>query len=76
MIFLLDNYDSFTFNLVQRIGEINPTADIRVERNDQITLEQIEALYSGGSGPFSRSHCPFWSEVASAGSLSGSSVSG
>ena len=44
MIFLLDNYDSFTFNLVQRIGEINPAADIRVERNDQITLEQIEEL--------------------------------
>ncbi len=44
MIFLLDNYDSFTFNLVQRIGEIDPTAEIRVERNDQITLEEIEAL--------------------------------
>ena len=44
MIFLLDNYDSFTFNLVQRIGEIDPTAEIRVERNDQISIEQIEAL--------------------------------
>ena len=44
MIFLLDNYDSFTFNLVQRIGEIDPAADIRVERNDQITVEQIEDL--------------------------------
>jgi anthranilate synthase component 2 len=44
MIFLLDNYDSFTFNLVQRIGEIDPRAEIRVERNDQITLEQIEDL--------------------------------
>ncbi len=44
MIFLLDNYDSFTYNLVQRIGEIDPRADIRVERNDQITLEQIEEL--------------------------------
>ena len=44
MIFLLDNYDSFTFNLVQRIGEIDPSAEIRVERNDQITLEQIEDL--------------------------------
>ncbi|MBL8810266.1 MAG: aminodeoxychorismate/anthranilate synthase component II [Planctomycetaceae bacterium] len=44
MIFLLDNYDSFTFNLVQRIGEICPTADIKVERNDQITLDQIEEL--------------------------------
>jgi anthranilate synthase/aminodeoxychorismate synthase-like glutamine amidotransferase len=44
MIFLLDNYDSFTFNLVQRIGEIDPSADIRVERNDQITLQQIADL--------------------------------
>ena len=41
MIFLLDNYDSFTFNLVQRIGEIDPAAEIRVERNDQISIEEI-----------------------------------
>ncbi len=44
MIFILDNYDSFTYNLVQRIGEIDPTAEIRVERNDQTSLEQIEEL--------------------------------
>jgi anthranilate synthase/aminodeoxychorismate synthase-like glutamine amidotransferase len=44
MIFLLDNYDSFTYNLVQRIGEIDPTVDIRVERNDQITIEEIADL--------------------------------
>lgn len=44
MIFLLDNYDSFTYNLVQRLGEIDPTLDIRVERNDQITVEEIERL--------------------------------
>ncbi|QDU39325.1 Aminodeoxychorismate/anthranilate synthase component 2 [Maioricimonas rarisocia] len=44
MIFVLDNYDSFTYNLVQRLGEIDPRLDIRVERNDQITVEQIEAL--------------------------------
>lgn len=44
MIFLLDNYDSFTYNLVQRIGEIDPAAEIRVERNDQTTLDEIEAL--------------------------------
>ncbi len=44
MIFLLDNYDSFTYNLVQRIGEIDPTVEIRVERNDQTTLEEIEDL--------------------------------
>jgi len=44
MIFLLDNYDSFTYNLVQRIGEISPELEIKVERNDQITLEQIADL--------------------------------
>lgn len=44
MIFVLDNYDSFTFNLVQRLGEIDPALDIRVERNDQITVDEIAAL--------------------------------
>ncbi|GAB5444259.1 MAG: aminodeoxychorismate/anthranilate synthase component II [Fuerstiella sp.] len=44
MIFLLDNYDSFTYNLVQRIGEIDPSAKIKVERNDQTTLDAIAEL--------------------------------
>ena len=44
MIFLLDNYDSFTYNLVQRIGEIDPGAEIHVERNDKTTLRKIEDL--------------------------------
>lgn len=44
MILLIDNYDSFTYNLVQRLGEINPELDLRVYRNDQITLEQIAEL--------------------------------
>ncbi|RLS53430.1 MAG: aminodeoxychorismate/anthranilate synthase component II [Planctomycetota bacterium] len=44
MIFVLDNYDSFTYNLVQRFGEIDPTLKIHVARNDQITLEEIRAL--------------------------------
>lgn len=44
MIFLLDNYDSFTYNLVQRIGEIAPNVTIRVERNDQVSLEDVEAM--------------------------------
>ena len=44
MIFLLDNYDSFTYNLVQRIGEIAPETEIRVERNDQVTLDEIAEL--------------------------------
>ena len=43
MILLIDNYDSFTWNLVQRLGEIDPTVDLRVVRNDKITPEQIEA---------------------------------
>jgi anthranilate synthase/aminodeoxychorismate synthase-like glutamine amidotransferase len=43
MILLIDNYDSFTYNLVQRLGEIDPALDLEVHRNDQITLEAIEA---------------------------------
>lgn len=44
-VFILDNYDSFTYNLVQRLGEIDPSLDIAVERNDQITIEQIESWH-------------------------------
>jgi anthranilate synthase/aminodeoxychorismate synthase-like glutamine amidotransferase len=44
MIFVLDNYDSFTYNLVQRLGEIDGTLDIHVARNDQITIEEIAKL--------------------------------
>ena len=43
MLVLIDNYDSFTYNLVQRIGELDAGVDIRVYRNDQVTLEQIAA---------------------------------
>ena len=42
MILLIDNYDSFSYNLYQLIGEINP--DIRVIRNDEMTIEEIRAL--------------------------------
>ena len=42
MILLLDNYDSFTYNLVQRLGEIDPSLELRVFRNDQITTDEIE----------------------------------
>ena len=42
MILLIDNYDSFSYNLYQLIGEINP--DIMVVRNDKITLEEISDL--------------------------------
>ena len=44
MILLIDNYDSFTYNLVQRLGEIDPELDLRVYRNDEITVEGIEQL--------------------------------
>ncbi|MHC4107880.1 MAG: anthranilate synthase component II [Planctomycetota bacterium] len=43
-ILLVDNYDSFTYNLVQRIGELDATVDLHVVRNDKITVEQAEAL--------------------------------
>jgi anthranilate synthase component II len=42
MLLMIDNYDSFTYNLVQYLGELG--ADVRVYRNDQIRLEEIEAL--------------------------------
>ena len=42
MIVLIDNYDSFTYNLVQRLGEINPQIDLQVVRNDQVTAAEIE----------------------------------
>jgi len=43
MVFVLDNYDSFTFNLVQYMGEMG--ADVVVRRNDELTPEAIEALH-------------------------------
>ncbi|MDN5869854.1 MAG: aminodeoxychorismate/anthranilate synthase component II [Nitrococcus sp.] len=42
MLLMIDNYDSFTYNLVQYLGELG--ADVRVYRNDAITLDQIEQL--------------------------------
>jgi anthranilate synthase/aminodeoxychorismate synthase-like glutamine amidotransferase len=42
MILMIDNYDSFTYNLVQYLGELG--ADIHVARNDQITIAEIERL--------------------------------
>ena len=44
MILLIDNYDSFTYNLVQRLGEVDPKLDIQVHRNDQITCDEIARL--------------------------------
>ncbi|PYX68797.1 MAG: aminodeoxychorismate/anthranilate synthase component II [Acidobacteria bacterium] len=45
MVFVLDNYDSFTYNLVQYLGELG--AKVEVRRNDQVTISQIEDLRPG-----------------------------
>lgn len=42
MVFVLDNYDSFTYNLVQYLGELG--ADVEVRRNDQVTVAEVEAM--------------------------------
>ena len=42
MVFVLDNYDSFTYNLVQYLGELG--AEVVVRRNDQITVEEVGAM--------------------------------
>ena len=42
MILMIDNYDSFTFNIVQYLGELG--ADVLVKRNNKITLEEIDRL--------------------------------
>lgn len=42
MLLMIDNYDSFTYNVVQYLGELG--ADVRVYRNDAISVEEIEAL--------------------------------
>jgi anthranilate synthase/aminodeoxychorismate synthase-like glutamine amidotransferase len=44
MIVLIDNYDSFTYNLVQRLGELDAGLDVRVFRNDKVTVDDVEAL--------------------------------
>src|SRR5580765_3877089 len=44
MILIIDNYDSFTYNLVQRLGELDAGLDVRVYRNDQITPQQVAEL--------------------------------
>ena len=44
MILLIDNYDSFTYNLVQRLGELDSGLDLRVFRNDEITADQVAEL--------------------------------
>jgi anthranilate synthase/aminodeoxychorismate synthase-like glutamine amidotransferase len=43
LVFVLDNYDSFTYNLVQYIGELGEKVEVR--RNDQVTVKEIEGLH-------------------------------
>jgi anthranilate synthase/aminodeoxychorismate synthase-like glutamine amidotransferase len=43
LIFVLDNYDSFTYNLVQYIGELG--AEVEVRRNDQVTVAEVDAMH-------------------------------
>jgi anthranilate synthase/aminodeoxychorismate synthase-like glutamine amidotransferase len=43
VVFVLDNYDSFTYNLVQYLGELG--AQVEVRRNDEVTVEEIEAMH-------------------------------
>lgn len=47
MLLLIDNYDSFTYNLVQALGTIDPALAIHVARNDRITPDQAETLDAG-----------------------------
>jgi anthranilate synthase/aminodeoxychorismate synthase-like glutamine amidotransferase len=44
MIVLIDNYDSFTYNLVQRLGELDPNIELEVFRNDQVTADRVAEL--------------------------------
>ena len=44
MVVVIDNYDSFTYNLVQRLGEIDRSVDMRVFRNDQISIQELDSL--------------------------------
>ena len=46
MILIIDNYDSFSYNLYQMLGSITP--DIRVIRNDALSVEEVEALKPQG----------------------------
>lgn len=42
MIVLIDNYDSFSYNVYQLIGSVDP--DIKVVRNDEVTIKELEAM--------------------------------
>ncbi|HEY1686908.1 MAG TPA: aminodeoxychorismate/anthranilate synthase component II [Tepidisphaeraceae bacterium] len=44
MIVLIDNYDSFTYNLVQKLGEVAPKEQMQVFRNDKVSVAEVEAM--------------------------------
>ena len=73
MILLIDNYDSFTYNLVQRLGELDAAVDVRVYRNDKITPDEIAALKPShiiiSPGPCTPREAGVSNEVHRAGSL-------
>jgi anthranilate synthase component 2 len=46
---MIDNYDSFTYNIVQYLGELG--AEVTVARNDEITIEQIDAMLDNSLKP-------------------------
>ena len=52
MVFVLDNYDSFTYNLVQYLGELG--AEVEVYRNDELTVDEVEAMQAGAHSAFAR----------------------
>ena len=62
MLLLIDNYDSFTYNLVQRIGELDADIEMHVVRNDKITVDEAVALAPSrlllSPGPCTPPRCP------------------
>ena len=86
MLLMIDNYDSFTYNLVQYLGELGE--DVRVYRNDKISIEQIESLkptphrrlawtvHAERGGYLGRDHEAFRRTLAASGRLPWSSVAG
>src|SRR3990172_7364558 len=86
MILLIDNYDSFTYNLVQRLGELDPGIELEVYRNDQIGVDEIEQkkpthiIVSPGpctpreAGGVERRDPGVWGADSDLGGLSGASV--
>ena len=59
MIVLIDNYDSFTYNLVQKLGEVSPGALMKVFRNDKVTVDYTDPHSTYMKGHFAiQAHDP------------------